>query len=494
MRACGIKVIAAFLSAVAVITTCRLDAASVTIDAATMKDKIKGGWIGQTVGVCYGGPTEFRYTGSLIPDRVPIEYNRDILLEYFNNDDIYMDLSFLAVFDSLGLDASSDALALKFANAGFALWHANQAARWNIQHGIMPPASGHWKNNPHADDIDFQIEADFIGMMTPAMPNTAFEYCDRVGHIMNYGDGFYGGVFVAAMYSHAFVEDDVTRIVELAVQSLPEGSLYYQVIADVLRWKREFPDDWKQCWFEVAKKWDWDVGCPSGALQSFNIDAKINGAYIAIGLLYGEGDFGRTMEIATRCGQDSDCNPSNAAGILGTMMGYSNIPQRWKTGLDEIMDRKLDYCDYSLADACEVTYELAAELVERNAGAVTESGWRIERQQPVPPGEVEICFEGLELDKLNWFGNRGLDSYPVIEFTGRGCMIQASIRGGEGRAVCEFYIDGELVEKVEFLGDYHDRRDPFFWNYDLEPGEHKLEIRQVGGDGEIALSRIVTYR
>ena len=41
--------------------------------------------------------------------------------------------------------------------------------------------------------------------MTPGMPNTALEICDKVGHIMNYGDGYYGGVFVAGMYSHAFV-------------------------------------------------------------------------------------------------------------------------------------------------------------------------------------------------------------------------------------------------------------------------------------------------
>ena len=54
----------------------------------------------------------------------------------------------------------------------------------------MPPASGHWKNNPHADAIDFQIEADFIGMICPGMVNTASDFSDKIGHIMNYGDGW----------------------------------------------------------------------------------------------------------------------------------------------------------------------------------------------------------------------------------------------------------------------------------------------------------------
>ena len=82
-------------------------------------------------------------------------------------------------------------------------------ARYNLLHGLTPPASGHWKNNPHANCLDFQIEADFAGIMAPGMVNSATEICDRVGHIMAYGDGWYGGVYVAAMYSLAFVRDDV---------------------------------------------------------------------------------------------------------------------------------------------------------------------------------------------------------------------------------------------------------------------------------------------
>lgn len=88
-----------------------------------------------------------------------------------------------------------------FAESEFLLWHANQRGRVNILEGIEPPASEHWKNNPHADDIDFQIEADFAGIACPGMINTAAELCDRVGHTMNSGDGYYGGLFIAAAYT-----------------------------------------------------------------------------------------------------------------------------------------------------------------------------------------------------------------------------------------------------------------------------------------------------
>lgn len=475
--------------------SCATQEETVRIRAERMRDKIKGGWVGQTVGVCFGGPTEFRWPGTWIPEHVPIEYNEQILLRHFNNDDLYMDISFLSVLDSLGLDASSQALALKFANAGFNLWHANQAGRWNILHGIMPPASGYWKNNPHADDIDFQIEADFIGLLCPAMPATAAQYCDRVGHIMNYGDGVYGGVFVAAMYTHAFVEKDIATVVEKALKSLPAESGYYRCISDVIRWWRQYPDDWRECWFEVQKKWAEDVGCPSCVFRPGNIDAKLNGAYIAIGLLYGDIDFGKTLDISTRCGQDSDCNPSNAGGILGTLLGFKNIPEHWKVGLEKIENEKFNHCDYSLNEVCEVNYRLAAELVQRNGGSVGESSWIIKRQKPVSPAEVEIGFEGLTPANLANLRNLLLEDTFKTTFSGCAFVVDGAINNPRaGTAECEVSVDGKLIEKVTLSGNYHDRRTPLFWNYDLESGEHELEIKKVGGDGKLYLSRLLTYK
>ncbi len=136
-------------------------------------------------------------------------------------DDIYMDLTFVDVFQKHGLDAPDSLHAIAFANAEYPLWHANQAARYNILNGIMPPASGYWKNNPHADDIDFQIEADFAGLMSPGMINSAVEICNKIGRIMNYGDGLFGGMFVASMYSLAFVYNDIEFIVEEALKVIP---------------------------------------------------------------------------------------------------------------------------------------------------------------------------------------------------------------------------------------------------------------------------------
>jgi hypothetical protein len=150
---------------------------------------------------------------------------------------------------------------------------------------------------------------------------------------MNYGDGLYGGVFVAGLYAAAFGESDPRRVVEASLTCLPRKSGYAQVIRDLLAWSGEHPGDWRQDWSLLQEKWDRDDPCPRGALRPYNIEAKLNGAYVALGLLHGGGNFGRTLEITPRCGQDSDCNPSTTAGILGVMLGYERIPEVWKSGL-----------------------------------------------------------------------------------------------------------------------------------------------------------------
>jgi hypothetical protein len=201
--------------------------------------------------------------------------------------------------------------ALEDKDSKYDLWHANAGARRLLNHGIKAPWSGHPKYNAHANDIDFQIESDFIGLMTPGLPQEANKYADRVGRVMNHGDGLYGGMFFGGMYAAAFFESDPRKVVEAGLRSIPPESGYAKVIGDVLAWSARYPGDWKKTWHLVTDKWDKDDPCPDGALESFNIDARLNGAFVALGLLYGKGDFAKTLDVSTRAGQDSDCNPSS---------------------------------------------------------------------------------------------------------------------------------------------------------------------------------------
>jgi hypothetical protein len=471
---------------------------NVVLTKAALKNKIKGGWAGQTIGVTFGWPTEFNYLGTFIQDYQTIVWNDDYVVKAMDEfpglyDDIYMDLTFVDVFEKYGLTAPADSFANAYAHADYQLWHANQAGRYNILNGVPAGKSGHWLNNPHADDIDFQIESDFAGLMSPAMPNVASEISDRIGHIMNSGDGWYGGVYVSNMYALAFASSDVNYIVTEALKSIPEKSQFYKCVADVIRWHKQYPSDWKQNWFEIQRKWAEEAGCPDGVFRQFDIDAKLNAAYVVLGLLYGEGDFTKTMEIATRAGQDSDCNPSTAGGVLGTVLGYDKIPAYWLNAIKKAEDKKFSHTDLSLNKVYEMGYKHALLNIEKNKGKVEGDQVVIPFSAPKPV-RFEENFTGHYPKQILPFNNVFQDKFN-FSFDGVGFVLRgyARVRKADAPAhtlQAALYIDGKEVEKAKLpvYGVHH--RTDLFWRYQLPKGVHQVEVKILNPHADYELQGI----
>ena len=314
------------------------------------------------------------------------------------------------------------------------------------------------------------------------MPNSAADIGWRIGHIMNYGDGVYGGIYVAAMYSLAFIYDDIEFIVNEALKTIPPESEFYQCIADVIQWHKQYPNDWKNAWFEAQKKWTADKGCPQGVFRPFNIDAKINAAYIIIGLLYGQGDIGATIDISTRCGYDSDCNPANAAGILGTMLGYDQIPDYWKQGIDRVEDLNFSYTSMSLNKVYETGFHHAVGMVKQNGGQEEGDMLVIQYQEPqtVP---LEIAFEGLFPTERKRLKAPLSQKNHEISFEMEGCGFVVTGQAARDNQLPEIilevdvFVDGQLVETVKMPTNRRTRRLDVAWNYDLKEGPHTITLK-----------------
>jgi len=369
------------------------------LPVAEYEEKMQAGWIGQMVGVGWGYPTEFRWLGTIIPeDKVP-EWKPKMVNQYAQ-DDLYVEMTFLRTLELYGIDASIRQAGIDFANSGYALFEANRNGRENLRKGIAPPDSGHPKFNGHADDIDYQIEADYAGLISPGLPNSGIQLGEVFGRLMNYGDGLYGGQFVAGMYAEAFFEKDVEKIVRAGLACVPEGSQFHECITDVLKWHKENPDDWEKTWQLIEDKYDLDPeyrlgSCENSFRVGFNIDAKINAAYIVVGMLYGEGDVDKTIIISMRCGQDSDCNPSSAAGVLFTSLGWSAVPERFYSALDK--ETKFSHTPYTYPKLVEVCSKLARKVVINQGGRIEkdEDGrevFLIPVQKP-KPSSLEQCWE-----------------------------------------------------------------------------------------------------
>jgi hypothetical protein len=467
----------------------KLQEAELTLSKSELQERIKGAWAAQVIGVTFGLPAEFKYNSTHISDYQPLEWNATMLKNEFDvrpgtYDDIYMDLSFMEVIEKEGIDAPGQSFANSFANKDYKLWFANQTARYNIKNGLTPPESGHWLNNPCADDIDFQIEADFIGLMHPGMVNSSAVLCDKIGHIMNYGDGYYGGLFVATLYSLALIADDasdIPSILKSAINIIPAESNFAKCVKDVIMWHEQYPDDWQMTWFKTFQKWGEDVGSPIGVFEPFNIDAKINSAWVTIGLLYGEGNFSRTLEIATRCGDDADCNPATAGGVLAAIVGYDNIPAYWKQGLSDIIDIPFMGTTMSLSDAYEMSYMHALQMIEKGGGSTSGDEVHIKVQQPttVP---LEIAFEGHYPVKKVTPTRNGRDI--SFEFEGIGFALASppnlyNHRGENPVFTAELYLNGKLVETAKLPTKRDDRRFTPFYKYQLPRGKYTVLIKEI---------------
>ena len=180
---------------------------------------------------------------------------------------------------------------------------------------------------------------------------------------MNYGDGMYAGQFMGGMYAEAFFEKDIEKVIAAGLKCIPPQSLYAGMVRDVLRWHRENAD-WEATWEQIDKKYR------SKEYYLCALDVKLEGAFVLMGLLYGQGDPDKTIVIAMRGGSDSDCNPSSAGGVFGTTVGQAGLPERYSRKLDQkAIFSHTAYSFPALIDVCE---KLARQ-------AVAQAGGRVER-------------------------------------------------------------------------------------------------------------------
>lgn len=357
------------------------------LSVADWRDRMKAGWLGQMIGVEWGLPTEFRYQGSTIPDAEVPEWKPQMINGSFGNDDLYVEMTFVRTLERHGLDVSPKQAGIDYANSRYGLCASNWAGRDNLRRGIAPPDCGHPAHNACADNIDYQIESDYAGLISPGLPQRAIELSRLFGTLVSSGDGLWGGAFMGGMYAEAFFTRDIDAIVDAGLACIPPESQYAEMVRDVRAWHREHPDDWRACWRKAKAKYIDDPAYHRGKNDQPGGDVKPNGAFLLMGLLYGKGDLARTAKVAMQCGWDSDCNPSSAAGVLLTSLGTGAIAPEYVSALDP--NRKFSFSDYRFGDLLRVCEGLMRQNVAKGGGRIeTDAEGRewivVPQAKPVP--------------------------------------------------------------------------------------------------------------
>lgn len=307
-------------------------------------ERCYAGWLGKLIGVRFGIPIEgwdYNYIKNVYGEITGYIDNYKKLLAA--DDDTNAPLALLsALYDyTYTSDITSEQIGMALLNTapfehGFFWWggygqSTEHTAYTNLRAGIMAPRSGSVEQNGTAvaEQIGGQIFIDPWGLIAPGQPKLAAEYAQKAAGVTHGGNGVYGGMFVAAAISAAFILRDIRKVIEEALRVIPGDCEYTRMALDIIRYHDEHPQcAWEDAFAYIRSNWGYDRY--PGVCHIIP-----NSAVMVMSMLYGEGDFSRTICICNMCGWDTDCNVGNVATILGVMVGLEGIDMRWRQPIND---------------------------------------------------------------------------------------------------------------------------------------------------------------
>ncbi len=406
-------------------------------------DKIYAAWVAKNVGIRFGAPIEgwsYERIANLYDDLTdyPAKYK-----EFAADDDANGPLFFIRALEDKPKDEAlcaqhvAEAL-LNYApfEHGFFWWggygvSTEHTAYLNLKNGIPAPRSGSIEQNGEiiAEQIGGQIFIDTWGLVNPGNPARAAEMAKEAASVTHGGNGVYGGIFVAACIAHAFEESNMEAIIEKGLSFIPSDCTYAKVVRAVVAYYKENPSNWRECYKYIYDNFGYD---------KFGGNCHIipNIAVMILGMLYGEGDFDRTLSITNLCGWDTDCNVGNVATIMGVLVGMEGIDKRWLEPINDLLISSsvigsLNITDlpYGASYFAKLAYELDGEELPEEFKEIYENridschfeypksthNFRVRNTLVQAKGNQEINCDIQNTDEAAYSGKRSLkfSAYPL---------------------------------------------------------------------------------
>jgi ADP-ribosylglycohydrolase len=320
--------------------------ARMALDASGLHDRVLGAWLGRCAGCTLGKPVEnwpradieryLKQAGAYpIEDYLPPpepspagfpafdqswpESTRGRVRGVPRDDDIDYTILGLHILETHGLGFTTDDVAglwlslLPFQK----VYTAERAAYRNLTLGLRPPATA-THVNPYREWIGAQIRADAFAYASPGDPVSAARLAFRDARLSHTANGIYGEMWAAALVAGCFAETSMESALDSALAVVPARSRLAEALTGVRRIHAE-----GQPWATARDALERQYGALS-PVHTIN-----NAAVVAAALLWGAGDFTRTIGLAVEGGWDTDCNGATAGSAYGAMHGAGSLPAHW---------------------------------------------------------------------------------------------------------------------------------------------------------------------
>jgi len=322
---------------------------AMTQSEANQRDHIAGAWLGRCAGCLLGKPIEgvlrprlrqlldhFGYEG--IPDyiwRLPGLTEEDCANFGWQSPWSYRDTACMPVDDDTNYTVMGMALVkqkgINFTPsdmAGFWLENipllrtctAERVAYRNFTNHIEPPDSAVVRN-PYREWIGARIRADFFGYVALGQPELAAELAWRDASISHVKNGIYGAMWVAAMLAAAMNQTDMRCIIEIGLTEIPQKSRLFEAITEILN-RHAAGHSYAETVKYIHQRWN-------ETLAHHWCHSISNAQIVAMGLLYGEGDYEKAITRTVLACFDTDCNGATVGSIMGMMLGAKALPEKW---------------------------------------------------------------------------------------------------------------------------------------------------------------------
>ncbi len=354
------------------------------IQVSELRDKIAAAWIGQMIGNMYGLPHENKYINAPGPEKWPYGYSKslDKLLKYqgaFSDDDTDVEYMYLLQMEKYGHEPSYEQLREAWMyHIRDRVWLANRGALGLMHFGFTPPFTGSKEINPHWYQIDPQLINEIWAFSAPGMVKYASQKSDWVGRITSDDWGVEPTIHYGAMYAAAFFEKDIRKLIEIGLKELPQNGRYAQTVRDIIALHKKNPNNWQASWKEMAEKYY--INEPDLTKTIWN--ANLNGACAILAMLYGNGEFQRTLDLSCAMGFDADNQAATVAGLLGVINGMKGLPSNlylpiegWKLPFNDkyINITRYDLPDASINNMIDRTLKTSMNLIIAKGGKLSGS-------------------------------------------------------------------------------------------------------------------------